>query len=301
MNKELDIKPSYRCNNACVFCLNKDKKICENPSLEELKKHISNLIKAADGNKQSKLVVSGGEPLIFKELFELLSFAKNAGVNTIEIQTNGRMLYYEEVVKELKKFEPIGFLVSFQFPNAKLYKKYSRTDGFYQTVKGIKNLVKYNCHFTINTVVMKPNLPHLKNVMKFLKKLGAKRYQYRFIDGKNVMENYKKFVPRYKKCLPTLKNIIKDNPDISISLKEFPVCVVGEKFKNNLAPGFNPTRLNLTTKNAIVTTKEIVAAQFIFPNCKGCLWKPSCNSVRKEYVKIYGRKEFKPIINRIKK
>ncbi len=301
MNKELDIKPNYRCNNACVFCLNKDKKTYKNPSLEELKKHISNLIKAADGTKQSKLVVSGGEPLIFKELFELLSFAKNAGVNSIEIQTNGRMLYYENIVKELKKFEPIGFLVSFQFPNAELYKKYSRTDGFNQTVGGIKNLVKYNCNFTINTVVMKPNLPHLKNMVKFIKKLGAKRCQYRFIDGRNVMEDYKKFVPRYSECLPLLKKIMKENPDISISLKEFPACIAGKKLKNNLSLGLNPKRLNLTTKNKVVTTKEITAAQFIFPNCKGCLWKPDCNGVRKEYVKIFGQKEFKPIINRIKK
>ena len=300
MNKELDIKPSYRCNNACVFCLNKDKKTYKDPSLEELKKHISNLIKTADGAKQSKLVISGGEPLIFKELFELLSFAKNAGVSSIEIQTNGRMLYYEEIVKELKKFEPIGFLVSFQFPSARLYKKYSRTDGFCQTVRGIKNMVKHDCNFTINTVVMRPNLPYLKNMIKFLKKLGAKRCQYRFIDGKNVIENYKKFVPRYKKCLPVLKNIIKNNPDISISLKEFPSCVAGEKFKNNLAPRFNPTRLNLTLKNTLVTTEEIIAAQFVFPNCKRCFWRSECSGVRKEYVKMYGHKEFKPIINRAK-
>ncbi len=295
MYKEFDIKPSYKCNNACVFCLNKEKKTYQNLPLEKLKQHISSFIRAADETKETKLIFSGGEPLIFKDLFELLSFAKNAGTGSIEIQTNGRMLYYENMVKKLKKFEPIGFLVSLQFPNAELYKKYSQADGFYQTVGGIKNLVKHNCGFTINTVVMKPNLPYLKNMVKFIKKLGARGCQYRFIDGKNVMEDYKKFVPRYSECLPFLKEIIRENPDMRIFLREFPVCVIGKELKNYLAPSLSPGRLNLTAQNETIVTKKIEAAHFVFPNCKKCLWKNKCGGVRKEYVKIYGIKEFKPI------
>jgi sulfatase maturation enzyme AslB (radical SAM superfamily) len=199
------------------------------------------------------------------------------------------------MVKELKKFGPISFLVSFQFPNANLYKKYCRTDGFHQTVKGIENLLKYNCNFTINTVVMKPNLPHLEKMIKFLKKIGVKRYQYRFIDGKNVTNKYKEFVPRYSECTPFLKKIVNRNPDIRIFLREFPVCVLGEEFKNYLAPCFWG-RLNLTAQDKILTTEEIVAERFIFPNCKRCLWKPNCYGVKKEYVNIYGAREFKPII-----
>lgn len=295
--RELDIKVGFQCNNACIFCLNKDKRYYQKFPLEVLKKQIESFVE--EGGK--KLIISGGEPLISKYLFHLMTFAREKGVEFLEIQTNGRMLYYEEMVKKIKDFEPVSFLVSLHFPNNKLYKRYCRSDGFYQVMKGIKNLVKYNCNFTISTVIMKPNLPYLKILIKLLKKIGSKKNQYRFIDGKNIINNYKKFVPRYRECVPIIKEIIKENPDVRIFLKEFPICVLGKEFKNYLAPPMNPERLNLAIGNKIFTTREIEVSQFSFPNCKRCIYKSICEGVRKEYIQIYGIKEFKPITKRLKR
>jgi len=292
--QELDVKISYQCNNACVFCLNKDKRQRKVLPPDEIKKQIE--VFAESGGK--KLVVSGGEPLISKHFFDLVDFAKQKGVKFLEIQTNGRMLCYEEVVKKLKEFEPMNFLVSFHFPDAKLYKKHCRSDGFQQTVKGIKSLVKYNCHFGINTVIMKQNLPYLKGMMKMLKKMGATTIQYRFIDGKNVGEDYKKFVPRYSECLPVIEEIVKENPDINISLREMPVCVLGRESKKHLAPRLNPERLNLNSNRGLLTTEEIETFQFVFPNCKNCAYITACQGVRKEYAQTYGIREFKPVAKR---
>ncbi|MCX6758946.1 MAG: radical SAM protein [Candidatus Nealsonbacteria bacterium] len=292
MMKELDIKLSYQCNNACIFCLNKDKRRSGNP-FEMIKETVGSFAK----NGGEKLIVSGGEPLISEHFFELLIFAKQSGIKSLEIQTNARMLYYENMVRKLKEFEPIGFLVSFHFPNDQLYRKYSQSNGFHQTVQGMKNLMKHDCSFSTNTVIMKPNLPYLKDIIKILKELKIRRSQYRFIDGKNVIDNYKEFVPRYSECLSLVKEVLKENPDIRISLREFPVCVVGEEFKNYLAFCINPGRLNLTTQGMVLTTKKIEGDQFVFPNCENCLYNRSgCSGVRKEYVDVYGIKEFKPII-----
>jgi molybdenum cofactor biosynthesis enzyme MoaA len=290
--QELDVKISYQCNNACVFCLNKDKRQRKALPPEEIKGQIE--VFAENGGK--KMVVSGGEPLISKHFLSLIGFARQKGVSFLEIQTNGRMLCYEGVVKKLKEFEPINFLVSFHFPNARLYKKYCRSDGFQQTVEGIKNLVKYNCHFGVNTVIMKQNLPHLKRMMKMLKKMGTTMIQHRFIDGKNVGRDYKKFVPRYSECSAAIEEMVKENPDINISLREIPVCVLGRESKKHLAPRLNPERLNLNSNRGLLTTEEIETFQFTFPNCKNCTYLTTCQGVRKEYVENYGAKEFKPTI-----
>jgi len=290
--QELDVKISYQCNNACVFCLNKDKRQRKVLPPEEIKRQIE--VFAENGGK--KLVVSGGEPLISKYFLSLIGFAKQKRVSFLEIQTNARMLCYEEVIKKLKEFEPLTFLVSFHFPNAKLYKKYCRSDGFQQTVEGIKNLVKYNCHFGINTVIMKQNLPYLKGMMKTLKEMGATMIQYRFIDGKNVGKDYEKFVPRYSECLSIIEEIIRENSDINISLREIPVCVLGRESKKHLAPRLNPERLNLNSNRGLSTTEEIESSQFVFPDCKNCSYLTTCQGVRKEYVENYGAKEFKPTV-----
>jgi molybdenum cofactor biosynthesis enzyme MoaA len=291
--KELDIKLSYQCNNACVFCLSKEKRGSSGNPFEMIKETVGSFAKSGG----EKLIISGGEPLISEHFFELLIFAKQSGIKSLEIQTNARMLYYENMVRKLKEFEPIGFLVSFHFPNDKLYRKYSQSNGFHQTVQGMKNLMKHDCSFTINTVIMKPNLPYLKDIIRILKELKVRRSQYRFITGKNVIDNYQEFVPRYSECLPIIKKVIDENPDIDIKLREFPFCVLEKKLRNNVSLPLSPERINLTTQGMILTTKKIEGDQFVFPNCENCLYNRSgCSGVRKEYVDVYGIKEFKPII-----
>lgn len=290
--QELDIKVGYACNNNCIFCLNKDKRWYKEYPLEVLKRHIE--ISAAEGC--GKLVISGGEPLISGYFFDLATFAKQKKIGVLEIQTNGRMLCYENFVKKIKKFEPIVFLVSLHFPNAKLYKKYCQTKGFYQVIEGIKNLIKYKCLFTVNTVVMRPNLFCLENIVRLLKKLNVRKIQYRFIDGKNVMGQYGAFVPRYSEATKIIQKIIKGNSDIEITLNEIPVCIMGEEFKNYLAPILNPERLNFSiADNRAFTTKEIIKQQFIHPNCKNCIYKSVCNGIRREYCQIYGSDEIRPV------
>lgn len=295
---ELKFNLNFICNNNCVFCCaNKKEEKCD--SLRIIKKNIESFAKKGGDNR---LIISGGEPLISEDLFDLLTLAKRKGIKKIGIQTNGRMLCYEGVVKKLKEFEPIDFLVSFHFPNAKLYKKYCRSDGFQQTAKGIKNLVKYNCNVRTNTVVMKQNLSYLKGMMKYLRQLGVKQYEYYFIIGKNLGEDYKKFVPRYSECIPIIEEIVEKNQDVDISLKGFPVCVIKKKLRERLIHYLTPIRARTLGKPPL--------AKYVFPNCQGCIFrstragsslhfkianKLSCPGVKEEYVKNYGAKEFKPI------
>lgn len=295
--KELDIKVGYACNNACVFCLNKDKRDFKAYPIKVLK----NQIKRSVNKGCQKLIISGGEPLISKNFFKLLEFAKSSGINVIEVQTNGRMLYYEEFIKKINAFKSISFLVSFHFPNSALYKKYSRSDGFSQVMGGIKNLIKHGYIFNVNTVVMKLNMDYLKEIVEVLKNIGVKNIQYRFIDGKNILsehgkEEYKKFVPKYAEVTGIIREIVSQNKDINIRLNEFPVCVIGEDLVNNLAPATNKERENLSLGNKVFMSNEIMKKQFVFPNCDGCLYRSTCKGIRKEYYKIYGAKEITPII-----
>lgn len=294
--KELDIKISYQCNNNCVFCLNQDKRSFDNTIIDT-----KNAIIAFAQNGGKRLILSGGEPLISRHFFDLLYLAKQQGITHFTVQTNGRMLYYEPIVlKLLKEFSPIFFLVSLHFPNKKLYKKYSQSDGFDQTIEGIKNLIKHDCVFTTNTVVMKPNLYHLKEIVYLLKKLGVShKAQYRFIDGKNMLNEYKKFTPRYNECVPIIQEVIEENPGINFCLREFPICVLGKKLKNKTAPFISPDRLNLSINNKLITSEIIEKNQFIFPEqCAKCVYgAETCSGVRKEYATIYGTTEFNPIKN----
>ena len=70
----------YSCNNNCLFCRNshKRKKIKDKSTLE-IKKDIITAKK--EGSDYLELI--GGEPTIRKDIFNIVSFAKKIGFDTI--------------------------------------------------------------------------------------------------------------------------------------------------------------------------------------------------------------------------
>ncbi len=290
---------NFECNNRCSFCC-----VDKNVSSEPIDMVMGNIASFADKGGES-IIISGGEPLIFKKIIDLISFAKNKGIRNFGIQTNGRMLYYKDFVRELRNFGSINFLVSFHFPNRKLYKEYCGSEGFHETVEGMKNLADHGIEFSTNTVIMKPNLSHLQENIDLLKSLGTKRMEFYFISGKNIAnDEYEKFVPRYCECLPVMKKILKENGDSDIILKGFPVCVMGESsVKKSLNHYITPERSKTDVKHT-------PAFEYLFPNCEGCIYRSprpgsspgrkignagSCPGVKKDYVDFYGIDEFNPI------
>jgi len=296
--KSLEMVISYACNNACVFCLNKHNRhlFIKGHPIEFLKNKID--FAAKEGFE--KLTITGGEPLLSSNFFNVINYAKQKGIKRLEIQSNGQLLSDEVLVRKLVKYEPIGFLISLHFPNAKLYKKYELSDVFDKTINGIKNLIKNNLNVTINTVIMKPNLPHLEEIVELLRKLKIKRMQYRFINGVDVVDEYEKFVPRYSKVVKLIRKIIKSTSDIQITVNEIPICILGEQFQNHLAPVYGPERLITSlSENFIDKTIDNQSSRkkfFVYPNCEGCIYRSNCLGIRRLYFENYGGGELKPIL-----
>ncbi|MDD3032343.1 MAG: radical SAM protein [Bacilli bacterium] len=293
--KELDIKLGYNCNNNCLFCLNKDKRGF-GYATEELKKQIE--ISANNGCK--KLIISGGEPLIYNNFFEIVKFARERGIPNYQIQTNGRMLFYGEMVERIKRICPnVDFLVSFHYPNAEMYKKYSQVDGFNQVLEGLKNLQKHSLKFTTNTVLFKENIKFLNEILSTLSKVDCKYSQFRFIDGHNVGDDFFDFVPRMEEAVSEIKKVIFNYPELKIYIHEIPACVLGRDLEDYITSMPNIERENFNLKKEVLTSPEIVRQQFIYPNCDGCMNKMRCLGVRKSYLKFFDKKEFNPIISKL--
>lgn len=286
MTRELDVKISYKCNNNCFFCLNQDKRNLST-SLGEIKKRISSV----GAENISKLIISGGEPLISNKFFDLVEFASDKGVSNFEVQTNGRMLSYEKVVEKFKQYGTFSFLVSLHFPNKELYYKHCKVDGFDQVLKGIKNLQNHNYQFTVNVVVMKQNLNYLDDLLGILSNLSVPNLGFRFIDGSNFLQQYEDVVPTYTEAVLKIEKIVEKYNNIDIHLNEFPLCVLSEKLRDK-AVSLKADRINHTFNDKVVETREVYDQQFLYPDCNNCKLKPKCLGVRNEYVDYYGKKEF---------
>ena len=102
---------TLKCKDCCALMPPFNKRGHIKMSVEEFKKTLDQLLDNV--NSIRKLIVLGGEPLLRKELPELLEYAAlKDKVIQIAIVSNGTMIPNEELVEVLKKYNKINFYMS---------------------------------------------------------------------------------------------------------------------------------------------------------------------------------------------
>ena len=164
------------CGSSCGYSIPKDE-----ISAEELKKSLLE-ISERYGRGEVFLTVTGGEPLMRKDLFDIMKYAVGLGYHW-GMTTNG-MLIDEKVVKKMKEtnFESISISLDGLKETHESFRKVP--GSFDKIVKGIKLLQGLDTlkHFQITTVANKKNLNELEDIYKFLLDLGIKEWRVMCVD-----------------------------------------------------------------------------------------------------------------------
>ncbi len=168
-----------RCQSRCITCngWKTPASVMEKElTLEEWKKILFNIHNWM-GNYQ--FIVSGGEPFIRDDVFDMAQYASDLG-DTVNIVTNGLALP-EKIEKVLNSaFTNITFsLNSVQNPSIHNVSR-GRDDAFQRTVDSIQNLNYMNKYYGnhkwknifLSTVVMPSNLSEIKPIAEFCKTEG---------------------------------------------------------------------------------------------------------------------------------
>lgn len=93
------LEVTKRCNLNCRFCFANGGKPEDDPTLEEMKEAILDIVRQCG---QPLLQLSGGEPTLRDDLPELVSFAKESGCSYVQLNTNGiRLAKDPEYAKKL--------------------------------------------------------------------------------------------------------------------------------------------------------------------------------------------------------
>lgn len=160
---------TYFCQCTCSHCgigiykKDKEREFTTNEWLEI----INNLPK-----KTKWVVFFGGEPLLRKDLLDLISRAKMRKFQTI-VQTNGYLLT-EEMIKNLKKSGLDLIEVSIDNSDPKIHDSLRGVEGIFEiAILGIKNCLKENIPCGISTYATKENIDNgnLRNVILLSKEL----------------------------------------------------------------------------------------------------------------------------------
>ena len=118
------------------------------------------------------LVLSGGEPLYRRDIFDLATYGINKGLR-LSLATNGTLIDS----KMADKIRDTGFArvaISLDGGNAATHDKFRAIPGsFNKAVEGIKNLIERGVSAQINTTIAKHNYKELPEILDLALKLGV--------------------------------------------------------------------------------------------------------------------------------
>lgn len=156
-----------RCNLNCEHCGAKKEKY----SVELTTQQIKDLVKKLSDYKVKYFVVTGGEPLLRQDLFEIFSFAKENGLKT-GVATNGFFVSENNSKTIAKIFDSVQ--ISLDGPQEIHNKIRGNKEAFQKVINAISLLQKNNCkQITISSVITPSNIKQLEKLGEIVKKLGV--------------------------------------------------------------------------------------------------------------------------------
>lgn len=174
------------CNLKCIHCLN-NSGIKQKDELT--KEDLLKLIKNFSSHGVQEIRFTGGEPLLFNGIYDLIRFATEEGICT-SLGTNGTLVT-KEVAKKLKESGLKKVVVSID-GNKKTHDKIRGRKNYQKAMHGLKYLQKNGINVRVNSVIMKSNM---EDVIKLAKKMSRKKitiFIRRFISsgrGKELENN----------------------------------------------------------------------------------------------------------------
>lgn len=160
-----------RCNLRCVHCRSSsESEIKGHPDfpLEEAYRIIDDIVSYA----KPVVVLSGGEPLIRKDVFDIAKYGTEKGLRMC-LATNGTLVT-DDVCKKIKESGIRIVSLSLDGSNESVHDDFrSQKGAFSGTINAAGLFKKYGIEFIINSSFTKRNQEEIPKVYKLAKELGA--------------------------------------------------------------------------------------------------------------------------------
>jgi MoaA/NifB/PqqE/SkfB family radical SAM enzyme len=269
------------CNNNCIFCSEADGYLKKYPprSTKEVKGEILKIRKTHDF-----ICFMGQEPVLRKDFLELIAFAERLNFNQISVASNGRLFSYPEFVKKCLEAGINQFGVSFNSADKEIHDKMTAVPGsFDQTVEGMKNILRFkkaDQSLLINIPLSQINFPSLEETLDFLIDLGVREVNFLLIEPLSRRSRSKKIVCEMTQLGIYISNVLKkkkySRSDLKFLLVEFVPCSLPNEIRHLSFPCLekNPNKIRIDL-------------------CKKCSFRSSCSGVIKDYLDLYGQKNFR--------
>jgi len=298
IKQETNICVGFSCNNKCLFCCEGHNRQVRDKTTDQIVKDILN----AKNGGSSRIIFTGGEPTIRKDLLKLIRFAKKQEFKEIFVITNGRLCSNMEFSKKLLESGLTHILFSLNGSCSKIHDTLTQVPGsFKQTLNGIKNMKKLEICVENNTTINKMNYKGLINIAKLLINLKIDYFEFIFLNPSGfAKDNFNEIVPMYSEVAPYLHKALDlgIRSNIKVTAESMPFCLMQGYEKNMTEFYMSPIREKLMPQQNIYDLNESRKkyVKIKGPNCKTCKYYCVCEGIWSEYAKRRGFAELKPIL-----
>jgi len=293
MDRRLDLKVTYQCNNACLLCVQGDKRrrFPGHPRFSYLKKILKDKRAVC-----REVVFTGGEPTVRPDIFELIACAKGLGYE-VQIQTNGRMFAYKDFARKALRTGVDTFGVSLHGPDAKTQDALTRVPGsFDQTTAGIANLLSLGAVLATNTVVLRQNYRQLLKLVDLLHDLGVTQFQlaYPHILGE-ARRRRKAVVLKKSAVVPYILKAVERGLAYGMTpcIEAIPACLLGRHKDYLTDSGLPDTWVWEKAGARDFTAWRRAKGKAHGEVCRSCRLAAACEGPWCEYPRLYGWGEFR--------
>ncbi|MDN3513079.1 MAG: radical SAM protein [Candidatus Brocadia sp.] len=172
---------TYRCNLRCSHCYLDTNALTKQSASELTTQEGLRLIdQMAELNPNLLLILTGGEPLLRKDIYDLASYASQKGMMVV-LGTNGNLID-DDIAKKLKENGVTGIGISLDSIIPERHDKFRGIPNAWDdTLNGIEACRRQGIEFQIQTTVTSENFYEIPDIIDFSYNLGAKVFNLFFL------------------------------------------------------------------------------------------------------------------------
>lgn len=310
--KTLFVSPSYLCNEKCIFCpCHKDARRYVPISADLVKSCID---EACTNNKIDMVLISGGEPTLYKDLSEIINYISKAGLK-IGILSNSLRFADDTFFKSFINTVGIDFELTTAF-HSLLAEEHDAVTGikgsFEKSLKGISNLINAGVNVTIKHVINGFSYKRLPDFAQWIYLTFPDTVSWVICNmdlcGEALNNNsstaipFDESKPYLEKALEIVTDHHKKERHRNVSVFNTPLCCIDPYYWGYLRKYESEETMSaLLLPSADRNVDPVIrydlkgdgGANFI--PCQACQVKSICPGTWRQTAEFFGSKMFKPI------
>jgi MoaA/NifB/PqqE/SkfB family radical SAM enzyme len=286
----LEISADYRCNNRCIGCFSVAD---DGPSMSSAEA-LATLRRGRTEGARS-LWMGGGEPTLRKDLFGIVSAARQLGYDRVKLQTNGLMLAYPDFVRRLVEAGVTEVNVALKGHDEASHERLTRTPGAWPLVlRGIENWLATGRAIEGDVLVYRSTTPALPELVRTFRDRGIGHFNvWLFSTADTADRSLEAEVPVMTEVVAQLREA---RAHATLTSLHTPACTLPAELAS---ARFFASELSLLVANpgghAFMLEESPIEGGHYTPRCGSCSVRARCAGLRADYVRIHGEAEFQPL------